>query len=409
MDITKISNIFSDTAYVRTGGSDAEKECAGYLENLCREMGLDAYQEKFEVDMATIEQAELWIDGEQIPCRGYLCAGSSEIEAPLYYLPNTDPLSLSLCKGKIVMIDTYLGYWIYRDLLENGAVGFITYSGDVAHPNDDIDQRELRSYVSLGDKIPGVNLNVKDAVKLIERDAKNARIVLRQNEYKGTSQNVIAELPGESDEIIVLTAHYDSTSLSTGAYDNMSGCVGLLGIAEYFLACPHRYGLRLVFCGSEERGLLGSKAYVAAHEEELKKVVLNINLDMIGCTMGKFIACCTSEEKLVHYISYLSSEAGFGVSPYQGVYSSDSTPFADKGVPAVSFARIAPSNTATIHNRYDTLAVIKPEQIRRDVDFLIAFTDRMACAARCPVAREMPDNMKEKLDHYLCRKRPPKK
>ena len=64
--------------------------------------------------------------------------------------------------------------------------------------------------------------------------------------------------------------------------------------------------------------------------------------------MGKFIACCTSEEKLVNYIQYMASEYGFGCGPYQDVYSSDSTPFADKGIPAVSFARIAPHNTATI-------------------------------------------------------------
>ena len=44
-----------------------------------------------------------------------------------------------------------------------------------------------------------------------------------------------------------------------------------------------------------------------------------------------------------------------------------------------------------------------------DIDFLIAFVNRMANAVRCPVAREMPDNMKEKLDIYLTRKRAPKK
>ena len=44
-----------------------------------------------------------------------------------------------------------------------------------------------------------------------------------------------------------------------------------------------------------------------------------------------------------------------------------------------------------------------------DIDFLIAFTDRMANAKRCPVAREMPENMVKKLDEYLCRKRPEKK
>ena len=48
---------------------------------------------------------------------------------------------------------------------------------------------------------------------------------------------------------------------------------------------------------------------------------------------------------------------------------------------------------------------MKGEQMAEDIDFLIAFTERMANAKRCPVAREMPENMKEKLDIYLARKR----
>ena len=41
-----------------------------------------------------------------------------------------------------------------------------------------------------------------------------------------------------------------------------------------------------------------------------------------------------------------------------------------------------------------------------DIAFIQAFTDRMANAVRIPVKREMPDNMKERLDEYLGRKRP---
>ena len=401
----KIMKIFKDTAYVRMGGSEAELKAAEYLKDQCAQMGLNADIVPFEVDMATIQTVTLEVDGKTITCKGYLCAGTATVLAPLYYLRNTDAYSLSLCKDKIVMIDGYLGYWIYQDLLENGAVGFITYDGNANYADRDIDQRELRSFVSKGNKIPGVNINAKDAIALIKNDAAIAKITLVQDEYKGNSHNVILDLPGQIDEYIVLTAHYDSTSLSQGAYDNMSGSVGLLGIAEYFAKAPHRYGLRFIWCGSEERGLLGAKAYCAENEEALKKIVLNINLDMIGCIMGKFIACCTSEEALVQYIKYMSSEMGFGVAAHQDVYSSDSTPFADKGIPAVSFARIAPNNTATIHNSYDTMAVMKGDQMAQDIDFIIAFTQRMANAMRCPVAREMPDNMKDKLDIYLCRKR----
>ena len=409
MKAADFMKIFTDTAYVRMGGSEAELRCAKYIQDVCVQMGMEATLEAFEVDMANIQKAVFVADGQEIPCKGYLCAGNAEVEAPLYYLRSNDPYSLSLCKDKIVMIDGYLGYWMYQDIRENGAVGFVTYDGSVNYADRDIDQRELRSYVHKGNKLPGVNINAKDAVALIERGAANAKIVLCQEEYSGNSHNVVLDLPGEAQEYIVFTAHYDSTSLSQGSYDNMSGSAGLLALAEYFKDKPHRYGLRFIWCGSEERGLLGAKAYVQAHEEELKNVVLNINLDMIGCIMGKFIACCTTEEALVQYLGYMGNELGFSVKAYQDVYSSDSTPFADKGVPALSFARIAPPAAGTIHNRYDTPALMSGRQMEEDAAFIAAFAERMANSRRCPVDRTIPDNVKEKLDIYLTRKRDPKK
>ena len=401
-----IMRIFEDTAYVRMGGRPEEKKTAEYLRQKVAELGLEARLESFEVPMGDVEQALFFADGVQIPCKGYMCAGSGEVEAPFYYLRATDAWSLRQCRGKIVLIDGYLRYWVYQDLLANGAVGIITHDGNVNYVDRDIDARELRSFVHNGNKILAVNINTKDAVALIEKGVQTAKLQLKQREYMGTSQNLILDLPGETEETMVFTAHYDSTSLSQGAYDNMSGAVGLLGIAEYFAANPHRCGLRFVWCGSEERGLLGSKAYCAAHEQELGKVVLNINLDMIGCTMGKFIACVTAEEKLVHYLEYYGLERGFALEAYQDVYASDSTPFADKGVSALSFARKAPANTATIHNRYDTMALISGEQMAQDIEFIVGFARRMANAKHCPVGKEMPENMKEKLDIYLNRKRP---
>jgi len=409
MNATQIMKIFEDTAYVRMGGSAEELKAAQYLAGLVENLGLKAEIVPFEVPMATLQEAVLTVDGETVTCKGYLNAGNHEVEAPFYYLRATDAYSLSQCKGKIVMVDGYLGHWMYQDLLENGAVGFITYDGNANYCDRDIDQRELRAFVHKGNKIPGVNINAKHAVSLVEKGVKNAKIVLKQDEYKGKSHNVVLDMPGEIEEYIVLTAHYDSTSLSQGAYDNMSGSIGLLAVAEYFREHSHRYGLRFVWCGSEERGLLGSKAYVADHEAELEKFALNINLDMIGCIMGKFIACCTTEEALVSYIKYMGQEFGFDISIRQDVYSSDSTPFADKGVPALSFARATSGGTGTIHNSYDTLKLMSGNQMVRDIEFITEFTKRMVNSCRCPVDRNIPDNVKEKLDIYLLRKRDPNK
>ena len=406
MDANTIDTILQETAYTRTGGSPEELRCALYLQAQCKNLGFEATLEPFTVAMATMKTAKLIVDGREIPCKGYLCAGSGTVEAPIYYLRDSSSYSLSQCKGNIVLVDGYMGYWKYQDILENGAVGFITYDGDANYADRDIDQRELREFVHRGTKILGVNINAKDAIALVKQNAATAVITLEQEEYTADSHNVVLDIPGRNGKYIVFTAHYDSTSLSQGSYDNMSGSIGLLGILEALGKQTHNYGLRFIWCGSEERGLLGSKAYVAAHEEELKEIALCVNLDMIGCIMGKFAACCTSEEKLVGYIQYLANELGFGCHCYQEVYSSDSTPFADKGIPAVSFARWAPKNTATIHNSYDTPAVMSGTQMEADIEFITAFSRRMVDAMYCPVAREMPDNMKEKLDEYLARKRP---
>lgn len=406
MNRKTIREILSRTDYIRTSGSAEEKMSAAYLQSLCEKQGVSAHLESFDVDTAEIRKAVLSADGREIPCAGYRLCGSGSVEAPLCYLPNTDPASLVRAKGKIALLDTGITYWVYQDLLDAGAVGFITYDGDVHYPDRDIDQKMLRPYVSKGRKVPCVNINAKDAFRLVRTAPGLVSIHVEQVESVSASQNVIAEIPGRTDEWIVLSAHYDSTPLSRGAYDNMSGCIGLLGIMEALREkAPLRYGLRFVFCGSEEVGLLGSKAYTAAHEKELEKVALNINLDMIGTYMGRFIACVSAENRLLHYLEYYCAQRGWGLSARQDVYSSDSTPFADHGVPAISFARIAPKSQASIHNRYDTKDLLSENQLISDIGFLSDFTLGMADAVRCPVSREIPEDIQTKLDEYLLRKR----
>lgn len=402
----KILKILKETDYVRTGGSPEELKCAEYLRKCCNELEVEARIEDFEVQMSHMKNATLVADGEELPCRGYMCCGSGSVEAPLYYMPNNDRAAIAAAKGKIVLLDTGVGYFTYQDLYAAGAVGFITYDGNVHYEDEDIDRKELRAYVSEGKKIPGVNVNAKTALKMIRNKTQNVKITVEQDEYVGTSRNVVADIPGTTDEYITLTAHYDSTFLSHGAYDNMSGCIGLLGLMEVLKAsAPNRFGLKFIFCGSEERGLLGSKAWVKAHESELDKCVMNINLDMIGAVMGHFIAACTCEQQMADYIAYRGAIAGVPIRANQRVYSSDSTPFADKGIPAVSFARMGGGNVVPFHCRYDTMEEVDPERLIEDLDFIACFADDMANAAVCPVKREMPDKMRKELDEYLNRRK----
>ena len=407
MNARKLKQIFKDTDFVHRSGTAEELQVAEYLKAQCESLGVPARLEGFRVPMGEIEEAHVYADGIEIPAKGFFCCGSGEIEGELYYMPAQDKVSVAGAKDKIVLMDTSgIGFFGYQDLMNAGAKGILFQYGDLHNGNRDIDERDLRAAV-VGDerKVLCAMLHVSTAVALVKNKTKRVRIAIRQREYEGESQNVVAELPGKRDEWITLTAHYDTTALSHGSYDNMTGCVGLLGVLDALKNKPLNYGLRFVFCGSEERGLLGSKAYVRDHEDELKKIALNINLDMIGTIMGKFIACASAEEKLSHYLEYMGAELGFPVAARFGVYSSDSTPFADRGVPAVSLARIAGTNVAPIHGRYDRPELLSMEQLQKDIAFITEFTRRMADASCCPVSREIPDKVKKELDEYLFRKR----
>ena len=178
-----IREILEKTDCVRFSGTEAEKDAAGYLEGLCAGMGVKAYRESFNVDTAKDITAALAADGREIPCNGYRLCGSGKAEGPLCYLPNTDPASLTVAKGKIVLLDTGVTYWVYHDLLDAGALGFITYDGDVHTADRDIDRKTLRPYVSKGRKVPCVTVNAKDAFELVKSAPEKVSVSVEQTEY----------------------------------------------------------------------------------------------------------------------------------------------------------------------------------------------------------------------------------
>lgn len=114
--------------------------------------------------------------------------------------------------------------------------------------------------------------------------------------------NVVAVLPGKTDELVVIGAHFDhignsetgmcsevvrkevSDKICNGADDNASGTAMLVELARAIVASgvtPERTIVFAHFSG-EELGLLGSKAL--AHDERfpMDRVVAMVNLDMVG-------------------------------------------------------------------------------------------------------------------------------
>jgi Zn-dependent M28 family amino/carboxypeptidase len=100
-------------------------------------------------------------------------------------------------------------------------------------------------------------------------------------------KNVIAMIPGKTDNIIVISAHYDhlgikNNEIFNGADDNASGTAAVLQYAKYFAKNKPNNTIIFAIFDAEEMGLQGAKAFVASREGSLDKIKLNVNMDMIS-------------------------------------------------------------------------------------------------------------------------------
>lgn len=112
-------------------------------------------------------------------------------------------------------------------------------------------------------------------------------------------KNMIGYIQGKTDEVIVISAHYDHigiirNEIYNGADDNASGVAALLKFAEYFKANKPNHTLIFAAFDAEEMGMQGSKAFVTAPPVSLGKIKLNVNMDMISHNdKGELYACGT--------------------------------------------------------------------------------------------------------------------
>jgi len=114
------------------------------------------------------------------------------------------------------------------------------------------------------------------------------------NDRLPDSENVVAFIEGDgsSDEILVLSAHYDhlgvrGEKIYNGADDDGSGTVAMMQIAKAFKEAENdgyqpKRGILFLHVTAEEKGLLGSLYYSKNPIFPIKNTVANLNTDMIG-------------------------------------------------------------------------------------------------------------------------------
>ncbi len=400
--------------FTRIAGSPEEEKAAQILKEECDKLGVPAIIQPFEIEQGIVEEATLEIlepFQQEIPVTGYQCAQNTPeegLEAPFLYVENADDVSLSDARGKIVLVNGYMRVPLFRKLMKAGVAGIVTMEGQLRDRREetDLSTRKLRRTLRAFGNVPMVHTRVLDAIDMVRKGACKARLVLKGRTEEWTSHNVIATVLGteKPEEIVSFGAHYDSVDFSKGVYDNGAGSVINMEVLRYFAENPPKRTLKFVWYGSEEIGLEGSWAYVKAHKEELEAHKLMINVDVGGPVLGVDRITATAEKALASYLEYFVKIHGFTAEVKQGIYSSDSIPFADSGVPGVNFSRDGAPGAAYIHDRFDTLSFLSADMLEKTTRIVLEFGKEMANAALVPVERKIPQNIVEDVEKYLYKK-----
>ncbi len=244
----------------------------------------------------------------------------------------------------------------------------MTWSDTAGKPNIEAPKITLRAFVR-GDAteaiFSGAPMTAAEAIAKSEVGpvkgfvSKSTVKLSLQTKHDDTrqSRNVAALLPGSdpalSDEIIVLTAHYDHVGICApdkedkicnGALDNAFGTALLLDVARALAAqeTPPARSILFLAVGAEEKGLLGSDYFAAFPTVPRNQIIANINLDG-GFPFYDFsdvIAFGAEQSQMGEQLQSAISKIGLTLAPdpfpEQGIFTrSDQYSFVKRGIPAL--------------------------------------------------------------------------
>ncbi len=399
MEISAIKELLSKLSYKRPAGSEEEKNCALYIKEYLEALGLSPELKAFPIKAYEPICASLSVDGNCFAATPVFGSKRGSAEGLLYHLTCAENIENQPIENAIVLSDKPISRALYEKLLEKKVSGIILFSGDLLFGSEKPTERELRFPISEEAKLPIINIHIKDALEIIKKEGSIARISLDYKERTAYSHNLLLEIPGETEESIIFSAHYDSTPNSSGAYDNLSSAIALISIAEYFKDKKPLKTLKFLWCGAEERGLLGSLQYCKENKKDLKKARLNINLDMIGVYIGEFVGFSSADRRAEVFLKDFFKAEKISASVRYGIRSSDSNSFAFYGVPSVSFARYAPDSAARIHTEFDTSEVVSPKQLTEDIEIIKCFTE---CYLKTQETRfSISSKIRKEVDKYM--------
>jgi len=199
----------------------------------------------------------------------------------------------------------------------------------------------------------------------------NVRLELKSETVPDKAENLVFELPGETDEWIVLSAHIDGHPLAESAMDNGTGLAVVLAAAHALspqVATMWR-GLRVMLFNVEEWGLWGSAQYADGLAPAARdRIALNVNLDSVGGDSA-LTAITSGYPKIGPFLQAPATAVDTPLGVHDALMrNSDHYNFARNGIPA--FRLVAGFDDPNSNLRYvltpgDTRDKVTAEELER--------------------------------------------
>ena len=243
-------------------------------------------------------------------------------------------------------------------LTHTGALGFDTYYDIPVVSMAAEDQEQLERYLERG-KTPRLKINVQNQVTSGPVDSANVVGDIRGSQYP--------------EQIIVVGGHLDSWDLASGSTDNGAGTTVTLGAAAAIMKSGYKpkRTIRFVLFTGEEQGLLGSLAYVKAHQNEMSNYVATLVLDagqgaVTGFQMG-------GHDELIPVMQkFAGTLQAFGKLDVDNEveFGTDTGPFTLAGIPAINLNQDTTEYKYSHHSAVDTLDKVQPDILDRNASIM---------------------------------------
>lgn len=319
--------------------------------------------------------------GASLACTPLLGTASAALEAEVLDLGLGRPADFERhadrIRGRIVMVRHEYPFatgHVHRRVKlglaqQAGAAGFL-----IAHPEPGIGAVSGSSGRNGGAGIPALGISAEAAQSLRaspDGALPLARMVIEGEDHPARTHMLLADLPGQGPDWVVVSAHVDGHPHGESAIDNATGVTVALALARALAPnvarCPR--GLRIALFSAEEWGLVGSRIWLERMDAAARRsMVLNVNLDSVGGASG-LTALTSGFGRLDAWIRDTTGLAGLPIATHLPLMAnSDHANFAAHGIPA--FRLIAgfdapDSNLRLLLTAADTRDKVRPDELDR--------------------------------------------